>query len=317
MDRVLEEKNAFLFQGIGVRYKEFINVFDESQFNQLEKYSQIIKSELDIDLWSYVNKNTNSEDGDEFLEWILIYTCDCIVYKTYIEKGIKPEIMVGYSMGLITAMVCAEVLSYENGLRLLDSIYKYPIQSKRTEEAMATIIGLDYDSIFQIIEDVNLEEYVEIASENSEYCIVISGIKNAVNKIMELAEEEGAVKVIKLNAAYAFHSSFALIGIEILENLIKNIEINKAKVSIMSIFTQNIIKDEAQLRNELIINMYTSMKWKDTILKLGELGINKFLEVTLNDSLTKMSRIIDLEYKFMAFKEVTKKNKTEYIKRGL
>ena len=312
MDRVLDGKSAFLFQGIGVKYKNFISVFDESQFNELEKYSKIIKSELDIDLWSYANKNTNSEDDDEFLEWILIYTCDCIVYKAYIEKGIKPEILVGYSMGVITAMVCADSLSFENGLSLLDGIYKYPIQSKRSEEAMATIIGLDYDNIFQIIEDVNLEEYVEIASENSEHCIVIAGIRNAVNKIMELAEEEGAVKVIKLNTQYAFHSSFARIGMEILENLIKNMKINKSKVPIMSIFTQNIIKYEEELRNELIINMYTSMKWKDSILKLGDMGINKFFEVTLNDSLTKMSKIIDLEYKFITFKEaISEKIKME------
>lgn len=304
MDRFLKEKNAFLFQGVGVKYKEFLDVFDERQLRQLEKYSQIIKAELEIDLWSFANNNTNSRENDEFLEWILIYTCDYIVYKTYIEKGIKPEIMVGYSMGLITAMVCVESLSFEDGLRLLDSIYSYPIHSKRGEEAMGAIIGLDYDSIFQIIEDVNLEEYVEIASENSEHCIVISGIKNAVYKIMELAEEEGAIKVIQLNAPYAFHSNFALKGIEILETFIKSLEINEAKFPIMSVFTQSIIRHEERLRNELVINMFTPMKWKNTILKLGNMGVNRFVEVTLNDSLTKISKVIDLGYEFMTYKEI-------------
>ena len=304
MDRFLKEKNAFLFQGVGVKYKEFLDVFDERQLRQLERYSQIIKSELQIDLWSFANNKISSRENDEFLEWILIYTCDYIVYKTYIEKGIKPEIMVGYSMGLITAMVCAESLSFEDGLRLLDSIYSYPIHSKRGEEAMCAIIGLDYNSVFQIIEDVNLEEYVEIASENSEYCIVISGIKNAVYKIMELAEEEGAIKVILLNAPYAFHSSFALKGIEILETFIKSLKINEAKFPIMSVFTQNIIRDEDRLRNELIINMFTPMKWKNTILKLGNMGVNRFVEVTLNDSLTKISKVIDLGYEFITYKEI-------------
>jgi [acyl-carrier-protein] S-malonyltransferase len=304
MDRLLKEKSAFLFQGVGSKYRELLSQFDESQLKQLEKYSEIIKTELDIDLWLYVKDRTSIEDSNSFLGWILIFTCDYIVYKTYIEKGIKPEIMIGYSMGLISAMVCAEALSFEGGLRLLDSIYRYPAEGKRGAEAMATIIGLDYDSVFQIIEDVNLEEYVEIASENSEYCIVISGIKNAVYKVMELAEEGGAIKVILLNTPYAYHSNVALNGIEILETFVKDLEINAAKVPIMSVFTQSIMTDEAELRNELVINMHTSMKWKSTILKLGNVGLNRFIEVTLNDSLTKMSKVIDLNYEFLTYEKI-------------
>lgn len=304
MNRVLDGKNAFLFQGIGSKYREFLYLFDERQLGQLKRHCEVIKSVIDIDLWSYVNNCNIIKNNEEFLEWILIYTCDYIVYKTYLEKGIKPEIMLGYSMGLITAMVCAEALSFEDGLKLLDCIYTYPTKSNRGVEAMATIIGLDYDSIFRIIEDVNLEEYVEIASENSEYCIVISGIKNAVCKIMELAEEEGAIKVVQLNAPYAAHSSLALKGIEIIDTFVKNLKIKKAQVPIMSVFTQCIITDEDKLKNELVINMYTSMKWKNSILELGDLGIDKFIEITLSDSLTKISKVINLDYKFLSYKDI-------------
>jgi malonyl CoA-acyl carrier protein transacylase len=171
MNGLLEGNSAFLFQGVGAKYKEFLSAFDEKQLKQLEEYSKIAKEKLNIDLWQYAINEAASNDNIEFLDWILIYTSDYIVYKTYLEKGVKPHVMTGYSMGLITAMVCAEALSFEGGLLLLDSIYKYPTLSKRVNEAMATIIGFDYDSILQIIEGVDLEEYVEIASENSEHCM--------------------------------------------------------------------------------------------------------------------------------------------------
>ncbi|PJI09451.1 MULTISPECIES: ACP S-malonyltransferase [Clostridium] len=308
MDRFLQDRKVFLFPGVGVKYKKFLRLFNEEQLKKLKRYTEIINSELNIDLWSYANSELDSETNNEFLEWILIYACDCIVYRTYIKKGIKPDVFVGYSMGVITAMVCAEALSFEAGLNLLNNIYLYPTKAKRKEEAMATIIGLDYNDVRKIIEEVNLEEYVEIASENSDYCIVISGIKNAVCKIMEIAEEQGAIKTIKLNSTYAFHSSYALGGIESMYNFIKGMEINQAKIPIMSIFTQKLIIEKKDLKRELLINVSSSMKWKDTILKLGEIGKNKFVEVSLNDALTKISRVINLEYEFSTYQEIVEFN---------
>lgn len=303
MGKSSEFRKAFLFEGVGIEYKKFLELFNKEQFNDLMMYSKIISSELNIDIWAYVNNELNNEHDDEFLEWVLIYTCDYIIHKTYIEKDIKPDIFAGYSMGLITAMACAEAISFETGLRLLRNIYTYPTKIKRKEEAMASIIGFDYDEITEIIEEVNLEEFVQIASENSDYCIVISGVKNAVYKIIEIAEERGAIKTIILNSTYAFHSNYASLGIDLMYDFVKGMKISKAKVPIISVFTQKVMREEEELRNELLVNMASSMKWKDTILKLGEIGVNNFIEVSLNDSLTKISKVINLENDFMTYKE--------------
>lgn len=207
-------------------------------------------------------------------------------------------------MGLITAMTCGGAIEYIDGIRLLNEIYKYPINENRVNEAMATIIGFEYDDIEEIIKEFNLQDYVQIASENSDYCIVIAGIKNDVFNIMEIAEERGAIKVILLDAPYGFHTDYALIGIEKIHEFVDSIKIYDSKIKIMSIYNQNIIDESQELKNELIKNMYTSMKWKDSILKLKEYGIRNCVEISLGDSLTKISKVIDLDNKFITFSEI-------------
>ncbi len=308
MNNLVETKNIFIFEGIGSKYRSIIRTLDKSILELLNKYYKIIIDQLGVDLQEYIYEDTTnnalSDNDNTFLEWILIFTCDCIIYKSYLANNIKPKMLVGYSMGLITAMVCTGSISFNDGLRVLERIYKYPKESKRDNEAMATIIGLNYKSIVEIIEDLEFEELLEISSENAEYCIGVSGVKNAINKILMVAEEQGALKTIKLDVPFAFHSKFALKGIETVKDLINNLEVGKATIPIMSVYTQNIIVNEEELRNELLTNLYNSMEWKKTIYKLGNMGIDNFVEVSLSDSLSKMSRENAINSKFITFKDV-------------
>ncbi|KJB84629.1 hypothetical protein AZ66_29865 [Paenibacillus sp. E194] len=74
-------------------------------------------------------------------------------------------------------------------------------------------------------------------------------------------------------------------------------------MAILSVFTQTTIQSASDLKKELIKNMTSPMNWNASILKLGEWGIDSFVEVSLDDSLTKISRIINLEYEFLTFKK--------------
>ncbi|WP_052648514.1 hypothetical protein [Paenibacillus sp. E194] len=119
MKKVSNKKLAFLFQGVGANYQDFLDKFDESQLDTLKQYCFTVNKEIGIDLFTYLFHSQAMEQMEYdkmFYDWITIYTCDYIVYQQYVDSGICPAVMVGYSMGLITAMACGKSISLVAGL---------------------------------------------------------------------------------------------------------------------------------------------------------------------------------------------------------
>ncbi|WP_432401875.1 ACP S-malonyltransferase [Wukongibacter sp. M2B1] len=306
MKKLIEEKCAFLFQGVGPEYQKFLHLLGEKEQGLLKHYCTIANKEIGLDLWSYLFEFSPTKYDKMFNDWIAIYTCDYIVYHAYTDLGIKPDILLGYSMGLITAMACGKSISYEAGLQMLLTIYEYPKYFSRNNEAMSVIVGMTYDDVDKIIRGNKLEGYVEIASENNEYCIIISGIKKWVDRVMSIAVDEGALKVKDINAPYAFHSRHAAIGIERYIELVAKLEVLDSEISIISSFNQDIIKTSDELKEELVKNMTSRMYWKSSIEKIVDIGINNFVEVSLADSVTKFSKLINTDSKFVTYKKMLK-----------
>ncbi|WP_051287073.1 ACP S-malonyltransferase [Paenibacillus taiwanensis] len=305
MDHLSHKQLAFLFQGVGANYQHFLDKFEEAQLNTLRHYCCTVKEELEIDLLAHLfpaSEMNQMEYDKMFCDWIAIYTCDYIVYQQYVDAGIKPAIMVGYSMGLITAMACSKSISFAAGLHMLRVIYDYP-KGAAVSYSMGVIVGKTNDEIRALIAQCAAEKDVYIASENNDTCLVISGIQNSVSQVLTIAEQEGAIKASTINTPYAFHSPFAARGIDRFVKLVEETSISDGEVPILSVFTQTLLQNASHLKQELIKNMASPMNWNASILALGKMGIENFVEVSLDDSLTKISKMIHLEYEFMTYKK--------------
>jgi [acyl-carrier-protein] S-malonyltransferase len=306
LDSIIKNEYAFLFQGVGLEYQKFLHLLDEKQKEKLYQYCTIVKKELELDLWNYLYHSSKTKYDKMLNDWIAIYTIDNIVYRTYIENGIKPKLFLGYSMGLIIAMSCGDSISFEAGLHMLLSIYKYPKEALRKEEAIAVVTGMTLSDVDKVIVENDLESCVEIASENSEYCIVISGKKNSVSKVMTSAIDEGALMVKEINAPYAFHSSFAAEGIDKYIEFVSKLEVCDSRVPIISCYNQNAMWESDELKKELVKNMVGQMHWKTSINEITRSGINNFVEVSLGDMLTRFSRMINGEANFLTYSKFIK-----------
>lgn len=306
MKQSKNNKNAFIFQGVGSEYKDYLHLLDDSQKRDLKKYCEIVHNEFGINLWEYLFGEADIGFDKMLCDWIAIYTCDYIVYRTYVDNEICPQICIGYSMGLITAMLCSEAISFETGLHMLFRIYQYPIDANRMNEGMAVIVGLTFEDIISIIESNNLNNEVEIGSENNDFCIILAGNKEAVSAVMKLAEAEGALKVKEINAPYAFHSHYAGIGIESYVEQVKKIQVNDSKYPIVSTFDKSVLQKASELKEELVKNMTGSMRWKSGIEKIASMGITSFVEVSLEESIVKFSKLINTDYSFLTYKKLLK-----------
>ncbi len=305
MRNLVNKKLAFIFQGVGSDYKSFLDRLEPKQLELLKEYCLIVNKEIGMELSNYLFHSKATIYDNMFNDWIAIYTCDYIVYKTYADLGVKPYIMLGYSMGLITALTCGRSISFETGLHMLLTIYEYPRSFDIRDEGMGVIIGKTCDEVKEIISRNSMENEVFITSINNDTCIVISGKNQSIQKVLEIAGAEGAIKASSINSPYAFHSSYAARGIEKFIDNVKSSSVDASEVPIISALNQRIIQNVSDLKDELVKNMTSPMNWKDSILKLCDMA-DSFVEVSLDDSLTKMSRIINIDYEFLNYKKIMK-----------
>ena len=301
----MKEKNdidsyVFLFQGMGVRYLDYCGNFNEELKKCFSDYCRIIKKSMNLDLWAYCYDKRFTTKDEEMYDGLLLYTIDYLLFKTAITNNIKPGILLGYSLGLNTAAVCSGAISFEDGAKILYESFKYRDSFIEAKEGMTTIIGLELLTVKEIIYKNNLQNGVEIAIENNESCIVISGLKNEVDEVVKVAMLEGAIKTKKIETKYSFHSKYAKLGIDRYVNTINNTKISNPKIQIRSCFTQDNISDAESLKEVLIKNLYTSMKWKDCIQTLINNGYMNFIEISCTDAISKFSKEIDLNCKFIS-----------------
>ncbi|MCX7843719.1 MAG: ACP S-malonyltransferase [Clostridia bacterium] len=313
MEDLFKKKHTFLFQGVGADYKSMVHMLDKNQYNLLHYYCSIAHRELGLDLWGYLNNTSTNKSYSVFYEWAAIYTVDYIVYQTFTDYGIEPEMFMGYSMGLVTALACGKAISFETGLHILFSSFEYAQRVHRQEEAMAVITGITCSNVERIIEKNGFSGQVDIASENNEYCIVISGIRSKVEAVMSIAANEGAMKVKDINAPYAFHSRFAAIGIESYVEFLSKVKISDCIVPIISIYNKKTIKSSNDIRKELGINTMGRMYWKESMELIIHKGYDSFVEVSLADGITKFSKLINMDCDFLTYKKFLSL-KTQVIK---
>lgn len=301
MKQFIDKKYVFLFQGVGNEYHRLLQLLDTEQLALLKQYCAIVDKELGMDLWNYLQNSVVTKYNRAFNNCVAIYTIDNLVYRKLIASNIKPSIFLAYSMGLITALACGNAISFEAGLHTIINVYDYSRNFARQDEAMAIIVGMTCEEVVRIIRQNGLEKQVEIASENNEFCIVISGHRSGIDRAMAIAAQEGALKVLDINAPFAFHSHYAAKGISKHIEFIAKLKMVDSEVPIISVYNQNILKTSDDLKKELMQNLTARMYWKTSIEKAASIGNNSFVEVSLGDSISKFSKLINPAYDFLTY----------------
>nr|WP_288827000.1 acyltransferase domain-containing protein [uncultured Clostridium sp.] len=229
--------------------------------------------------------------------------------KFNLSHGAVPNYLIGYSMGLITALACSHAITFEEGAFLL-----YEINRKESKkEGMATIIGFEKDELVQIIKDSQCEDKVFIACENNPYCFGISGYENFIQSVCDLAAERGALNIYTIDSKFAFHTPLYHIPERDLSVSAAKIKVVDSAIPVVSAIDQSILWKADDLSEELIRNMYSTVKWGKLISSLAQSGTRHFIEAGLGKGLTKISRSMEDACRFDTFDTICRENVTTLI----
>jgi len=235
---------------------------------------------------------------------VAILTYSYIAYLLLKEKKLFAEFMAGHSLGEFSAILCSEMLDFEQALKLVRK--RGELMASADPEGkggMAAVLGLEDEKVIKICEEISKEKYVEAVNFNAPGQVVISGLKEAIDIAEVKLKEAGAKRVVKLNVSGAFHSKLMENAANEFKNYLENIKFNKPKAKVVSNVTADIL-DETNVRELLYRQMKSPVLWTKSVMFMKNHGVDNAIEVGYGNVISGLVAKIDPSIKISTFNQI-------------
>jgi len=216
--------------------------------------------------------------------------------------GIGPAYVAGHSMGELSALVAAEILMFEDALKLArrrGELMKHA--DVIAPGGMAAILGLDIPTLDEICSQASTDdEIVQVANDNCPGQVVISGNKDALDRAMESAGKAGAKRVVPLPISIAAHSPLMSHAQADFNQAVNAAPIQKPAIPLIGNVTAEPLTTTDQIRADLQAQLRSRVRWTETIQFLRTQGIENFIEIGNGEVLCGLVKRIDRKTKRFA-----------------
>lgn len=224
-------------------------------------------------------------------------------------KETRPELVAscamtaGLSLGEYTALVFAEAMSFEDGLRVVQRRGQAMQESAdRQPSGMASLLLLDREKVQEICNEASTLGQISIANFLCPGNLVVSGDKSACDKAVELAETGGG-KAVPLSVAGAFHTTIMQPADQKLAEALASVELKSPRIPVVSNVDAATHSDPEEIRQLLIRQVINPVRWEDSIRWMLENGITEFTEIGPGKVLSGLLKRIDRKVKCESVKE--------------
>lgn len=266
---------GFIFTGQGSQYvgmgKDLYETFPQSKA-VFDKADEI----LGLDLKRLCFEGPADKLKTTGISQPAIVTASIAAFEAFKARhNIKPKFAAGLSLGEYTALIAAGSFSFEDGLKLIRKRGQImeDAASKRPGK-MAAVLGLALDYIKEICASTK----AEIANINSPGQIVISGEIEAVERAMDSCIKAGAKRVVALEVSGGFHSTLMLKASVELKEVLDTVGFVEPNIPVIANFTAKPEVSILEVKENLVYQMYSSVKWEESMRFMLLEGVVKFFE---------------------------------------
>ena len=290
------KKFAMVFPGQGSQTVEMLAELAGDYPIVQETFKQASEV-LGYDLWQLVQEGPAEELNKTWQTQPALLTASVAVYRVWQQKypALKPEVMAGHSLGEYSALVCAGVLDFQDAVKLVELRGKLMQQAvPEGTGAMYAIIGLDNDAIINACKQAEQGEVVSAVNFNSPGQVVIAGAKAAVERAAALCKEVGAKRVLPLAVSVPSHCALMKPAADQLSVSLESITLKAPVVAVLNNVDVKAETDAVAIRNALVRQLYSPVRWTETVEKMAQNGVEVLVEVgpgKVLNGLTK--RIVD------------------------
>jgi len=212
----------------------------------------------------------------------------------------KANFFAGHSLGEYTALASADVLSFSDTLKIL-KIRGNAMQSAvpKGEGGMVAVLGSDIEQIEKIIKENKNKYECFIANDNSNGQLVVSGNINNIDKFI-LDLKSNNIKNIKLPVSAPFHCKLMKKATDIMTKEITKLEFKDPKNILISNVTGKEVTSSSLLKDLLIKQIESRVRWRESVMLMINKGINKFIEIGPGKVLSGLIKRIDKNVKVSA-----------------
>lgn len=250
---------------------------------------------LGQDIWQMVTAGTPEQLGLTVNTQPVMLAAGVATYRAWLSQGGQaPEVMAGHSLGEYSALVAAGALSFAHALPLV-RLRAQAMQGAVAEGvgAMAALLGLDDAVVRVVCAEAAQGEVLEPVNFNSPGQVVIAGNKAAVERGMILAKEKGAKRALLLPVSVPSHCALMHPAAEQLAAYLESVTINPPQIPVLHNADVMAYSDPAQIRSALARQLYSPVRWVETVRVMAALGVTHSVECGPGKVLAGLSKRID------------------------
>ena len=283
-------KIAFVFPGQGAQKAGMGKDFYENSRIAKDIFDKA-SEELNLDMKALCFEENDLLDLTEYTQAALVTVCLAMT-RTLEEKGIRPDVTAGLSLGEYCAIAAA------GGMDDLDAIRTVRIRGQLMQEAvpvgvgaMAAVLGMTGDAVAEGIKEI---DDVFVANYNCPGQIVITGKKEAVDQAAAVLKEKGARRVLPLNVSGPFHSPYLSEAGEKLRTELEKVNLSDPSVPYVTNVTAEYVEKKEEITDLLARQVSSSVRWQQSVENMIENGVDTFVEIgpgrTLSGFIRKINR---------------------------
>jgi [acyl-carrier-protein] S-malonyltransferase len=296
-------KIGFLFPGQGAqsvgmgkdlyeKYEEVKNVYDKA------------KDILGIDVAKLTFESSEEELSQTKNTQIAILVMSLGILEVLKKHGIKAESAAGLSLGEYSALMCAESINFEDGVKIVKTRGELMQNYSPTGDwAMAAILGLEDEKVEEVCKKVT-KGFVVPANYNCPGQIAISGDKDGVAMAMELAKEAGARKAVELKTSGPFHTEKLQVASEKLREELEKITVNLPKIEVIKNIDATPYSEQDNMKEILANHVTHSVKFAKSAEYMIKSGVDVFVEIGPGKTLTGFVKRINRDVKLININDV-------------
>ena len=301
----MTQKNlAFVFPGQG---SQKIGMLADlaAEYPIVNKTFSEASKVLGYDLWELVQNGAQEEINLTERTQPLLLTASVAVWRVWQEKnGVSPAFMAGHSLGEWSALVCAEVVSLSDAVKLVHQRGKFMQEAVPAGQgAMAAIIGLDDTLIIEACKKAEEGEIVSAVNFNSPGQVVIAGTAAAVERASVLCKEAGAKRALPLPVSAPFHTELMRPAADRLAEQIFATNFNAPQVPIVHNVTARTESNPEKIKALMIEQIYSPVRWVECINAMSQNGTTIVIECGPGKVLSGLSKRINSDLTSLAIEK--------------
>ena len=272
-------KTAIVFPGQGSQTLGMLSDIASEHAIVQETFAQA-SNVLGYDLWALVQDGPSEDLNRTDRTQPALLAASVAIWRVWNEQnGKQPEFLAGHSLGEYSALVCAGAIAFEDAIKLVELRGQYMLEAvPEGTGSMAAIIGLDDDAIAKACEDAAQEQVVSPVNFNSPGQVVIAGNKAAVERAGELCKEAGAKRALPLPVSVPSHCALMKDAADKLAEEFNNITFNTPNISVVNNVDVAIESSAQAIKTALIKQLYSPVRWTETIQYLAQNGVEQVIE---------------------------------------